>query len=108
MKVFQALLIAISVTSSFCSIMTEAIAAEHWQEGWFPAPNGGTLVFAIMSGGNLGCASYDAANCLWGKSIGEIDFTRVKPLVCRAAHRRLYGVTGFEDPSHWCNLALSH
>jgi hypothetical protein len=38
--------------------------------------------------------------------MGEIDFSRVKPLACGAAHRRLYRVTGFEDSAHWCNLAL--
>jgi hypothetical protein len=43
---------------------------------------------------------------LWGQSIGNIDFTRVRPLICGARHRELYGVTGFEDPNHWCNLAL--
>ncbi len=36
----------------------------------------------------------------------DIYFSRIKPLVCGAGHRKLYGVTGFEDPNHWCNLAL--
>jgi hypothetical protein len=36
-----------------------------------------------------------------------IDFTKVRPLVCGPVHRKLYGVTGYEDPNHWCNLALS-
>jgi hypothetical protein len=83
-----------------------AIAAERWQEDTFPPPNGGHLVFAIMADGNPGCASYDGANCLWGKTMAEIDFSKVRPLVCGAGHRKLYGVTGFEDPNHWCNLAL--
>ena len=48
-----------------------------------------------------------AANCLWGTKMSDIDFARVKPLFCGAQHRRLYGVTGFEDPKHWCNLALA-
>lgn len=38
--------------------------------------------------------------------MAEIDFAKVRPLVCGAGHRKLYGVTGFEDPNHWCNLAL--
>jgi hypothetical protein len=81
-------------------------AAERWQESMFPPPNGGRLVFAITPDGNPECASYDGRNCLWGKSVREIDFTKVKPLACGARHRELYGVTGFEDPAHWCNLAL--
>lgn len=83
-----------------------AFAAERWQESNFPAPNGGHLVFAISADGNPACASYDGANCLWGQKMSDIDFAKVRPLACGAAHRRLYGVTGFEDPKHWCNLAL--
>ena len=48
----------------------------------------------------------DGRNCLWGQSMSSIDFSPVRPLVCGAGHRELYGVTGFEDPKHWCNLAL--
>jgi len=83
-----------------------AMAGERWQEETFPPPNGGRLVFTVTEGGNPACASYDGKTCLWGKAMGDIDLTRVKPLVCGAAHRALYGVTGFEDPNHWCNRAL--
>src|SRR5262249_23756315 len=78
----------------------------RWQEDTFPPPNGGHLVFAITDDGNPACASYDGRECLWGKTIRDIDLARVKPLVCGAGHRQIYGVTGFEDPKHWCNLAL--
>ena len=102
LKLFQiGMLMALS-----SSIGTAVLAAERWQEATFPPPNGGHLVFAIMADGNPGCASYDGASCLWGTKMGDIDFAKVKPLVCGAQHRRLYGVTGFEDPKHWCNLAL--
>jgi hypothetical protein len=94
------------LASSSLSLCSTACAAERWQEDTFPAPNGGHLVFAITADGNPACASYDGASCLWGKTMGEIDFAKVKPLACGAQHRRLYGVTGFEDPNHWCNLAL--
>ena len=88
------------------STTASALAAERWQEGTFPPPNGGLLVYAVLGDGNPACASYDGANCLWGMSRSQIDFSKIKPLVCGAGHRRLYGVTGFEDPKHWCNLAL--
>ena len=91
--------------SLFCT-GNVAIAGQRWQEETFPPPNGGRLVFTLTEGGNPACASYDGRNCLWGKKRDDIDFTRVKPLVCGAAHRELYGVTGFEDPNHWCNRAL--
>lgn len=83
-----------------------ALAAEEWQEANFPPPNAGRLAYVITADGNPACATYDGANCLWGKSRSEIDFARVKPLACGARHRQLYGSTGFEDPKHWCNLAL--
>lgn len=99
--------VAVLITSLPYSIGTGALAAERWQENTFPPPNGGRLVFTITSDGNPACASYDGANCLWGQSMRDIDFSRLRPLVCGAAHRKLYEVTGFEDPNHWCNLALS-
>ena len=79
-------------------------AGAGWKMANFPAPNGGVVSYRIM-GGNPACASYDGRNCLWGLSVGQIDFGRVHPLVCGANHRAVWGVTGYEDRRHWCNLA---
>jgi hypothetical protein len=95
-----------NVVSAACLASSQVLAAEQWQEANFPAPNAGRLAFTITADGNPACATYDGANCLWGKSVAEIDFAKVKPLACGARHRELYGSTGFEDPKHWCNLAL--
>jgi hypothetical protein len=95
-----------NVVSAGCLASARALGAEQWQEANFPAPNAGRLAFTITADGNPACATYDGANCLWGKSVAEIDFAKVKPLACGARHRELYGSTGFEDPKHWCNLAL--
>ena len=95
-----------NVVSAGCLASARALGAEQWQEANFPAPNAGRLAFTITADGNPACATYDGANCLWGKSMAEIDFAKVKPLACGARHRELYGSTGFEDPKHWCNLAL--
>ena len=81
-----------------------AIAQQGWRSHNFPPPNGGLLVFRII-GGNPACASYNGRDCLWGQNIGQIDFSRVRPLVCGANHRSVWGVTGYENPRHWCNLA---
>ena len=94
----------VSVALSLIAINT-AMAASPWREDVFPPPNGGRLVFSIAGDGNPACASYDGQSCLWGQSMGDIDFSRVRPLVCGAYHRKLYGVTGFEDANHWCSLA---
>jgi len=82
-----------------------ASAGTGWRAANFPAPNGGVLVYRIMSDGNPACASYDGQNCLWGQNKSQISLARVHPLVCGANHRAQWGVTGYEDPKHWCNLA---
>ena len=77
----------------------------RWTSYTFPPPNGGSMVFAIMPDGNPACASYNASSCLWGVSYEQLDFARLRPLVCGEIHRARWGVTGYEDPKHWCNLA---
>jgi hypothetical protein len=85
----------------------EKVAAA-WRARWpsynFPPPNGGLLVYTIMPDGNPACASY-GGGCLWGVSYDQIDFKRVKPLVCGEEHRARWGVTGYENLKHWCSLA---
>jgi hypothetical protein len=84
-----------------------AAAAQRarWPSYKFPPPNGGLLVYTIMPDGNPACASYDAGGCLWGVTYDQLDFKRMKPLVCGAEHRARWGTTGYEDPRHWCSLA---
>ncbi len=81
-----------------------AVAQQRWQSRNFPAPNGGLLVFTII-GGNPACASYNGRDCLWGQNVNQIDFRQGQPLICGADHRAQWGVTGYETPRHWCNLA---
>jgi hypothetical protein len=78
--------------------------ARSWSTRTFPAPNGGKLVFTIING-NPACASYNGQDCLWGSSFNQIRFNQVQPLVCGANHRAKWGVTGYENPRHWCSLA---
>jgi len=80
-------------------------AGAGWKAANFPAPNGGVVVYRIMANGNPACASYDGQNCLWGQNKSQIQFDRLRPLVCGANHRAQWGVTGYENPKHWCNLA---
>jgi len=84
-----------------------AVAQTGWESRNFPPPNGGFLVFRI-EGGNPACASYDGRNCLWGEHANQIDFSRVRPLVCGSNHKAVWGVTGYENSNHWCSLAKPH
>ena len=77
----------------------------NWHMATFPEPNAGALAFRIMPDGNPACASYDQASCLWGVAVADLDFTKMKPLVCGKMHQAVWGATGYEDPKHWCNLA---
>jgi TIR domain len=77
----------------------------RWPSYNFPPPNGGLLVYTIMPDGNPACASYDGGGCLWGQTYDQIDFKRLRPLVCGEEHRARWGVTGYENLKHWCNLA---
>jgi len=90
---------AILIGANLC-----ANAQQIWQSRDFPPPNAGLLVFTTV-GGNPACASYNGRDCLLGQNKSQIDYSRVRPLVCGANHRAIYGVTGYEDPKHWCNLA---
>jgi hypothetical protein len=84
-----------------------AAAAQRarWPSYNFPPPNGGLLVYTIMPDGNPACASYDGGGCLWGVTYDQIDFRRLKPLVCGEQHRARFGVTGYENLRHWCSVA---
>ena len=84
-----------------------ATAAQRarWSSYNFPPPNGGLLVYTIRSDGNPVCASYDGGRCLWGHTYDQIDFNRLRPLACGEEHRAKWGLTGYENLKHWCNLA---
>lgn len=83
----------------------ERQARTGWRSYDFPEPNGGLAVFRIMSDGNPACASYNASSCLWDVTYDQLDLSRLRPLVCGERHRAKWGVTGYEDPKHWCSIA---
>jgi len=63
--------------------------------------------------GNVECLATDGKNCEWGSvSCSEIivaDPSGVAgqdPLVCGADHDSIYGITGYDDTSHWCYQSI--
>jgi len=95
---------ALLTTAVLTTFDAPAVAQGRWRVANFPAPNGGVVAYTFI-GGNAACASYNGRDCLWGQNLNQIRFDRVRPLVCGADHRAKWGVTGFEDRRHWCNLA---
>lgn len=54
--------------------------------------------------GNVQCLSYDARNCQWGTTdLSQIRINEVRPLSCGEDHKRVWGGTGYDSPTHWCN-----
>lgn len=98
MRFFFLVLAFLVITAS------SALAQQGWRERKFPPPNGGLLVYTFVRG-DPACASYNGRACLWGQSINQIDFRKVRPLVCGSDHRAKWGVSGYENPRHWCKLA---
>jgi hypothetical protein len=103
-KPLTALQVAAALAVLVIGTMPAIAETGPWQTRSFPAPNGGSLVYRIVNG-NPECASYDGRNCLWGQAMNTIRFGDVRPLVCGADHRTKWGVTGYNDPRHWCSLA---
>lgn len=57
------------------------------------------------------CMTLDGANCQFHASSVECAATAANPpttakgLACGEDHKALYGVTGYDDPLHWCAIA---
>jgi hypothetical protein len=98
--------LAIAALGLLAASSVPGVGQPGWRSRDFPPPNGGFLVYRLI-GGNPACASYNGRECLWGVGADRIQFSRVRPLICGADHRDKWGVTGYENPSHWCNLARS-
>ncbi len=78
-----------------------------WQDY---TPLGKALLLAPTPIGDLMCFSEDGMNCSKvqnGKPVRDdgtdIDYSKVRPLVCGAHHRNRKGTSGY-GPGEWCNL----
>lgn len=77
----------------------------RWRMGNFPPPNAGKVLWTITPSGDPACMSFNGSSCAWGVLFNDVDFSKVRPLVCGAMHKAVWGATGYEDPKHWCSLA---
>lgn len=62
--------------------------------------------------GDVQCMSTDGRRCLAeGTCDNNLKFTlpgTINPLICGEQHRKIWGGTGYETPTHWCALGLSY
>jgi len=58
--------------------------------------------------GDPECLASDGLNCMWGSVSCSTATTvtptisTIVPLVCGNGHYAAYGITGYQDPAHWC------
>ena len=93
----QCLIVALTI---LIGANVSAVALDGYRERCF---QDGCLFYTIING-NPACASYNARQCLRGLNEDQIDQTRIKPLICGANHKAVWGVTGYEDPKSWCSV----
>ena len=70
-------------------------------------PNVTTPVKINMKG-NVECMSTDGSNCYWGQCPSTTVPKGIKPLVCGDMHKKVYGITGYDTPGHWCSEGLRY
>ncbi|EQC28268.1 TKL protein kinase [Saprolegnia diclina VS20] len=58
--------------------------------------------FRLNADGDVECGSLDGRSCNWVKTSSKCDSSPSDALACGAMHKKLYGITGYDDPSHWC------
>lgn len=73
-------------------------AATPWQQ-W------GNTFIRLEDDGNVACVSRDnGKTCDWSGYANKPTASS-KSLVCGAAHRAVYGISGYDRPNHWCTNA---
>jgi len=55
--------------------------------------------------GDVQCMSTNGKDCWWGRCRGRKvpRHGRLRPLVCGAHHKKMWGGTGYNNKRHWCN-----
>ncbi|KAF0695111.1 hypothetical protein As57867_014004, partial [Aphanomyces stellatus] len=62
----------------------------------------------IASDGNIECWSNDGKNCAWNVNCDALVASNTEPkapLVCGCKHLAVWGSTGYNNATHWCNMA---
>eukprot|EP00667_Euglena_gracilis_P018238 EG_transcript_19347 len=59
--------------------------------------------------GDIECMSLNAKDCFWLDdeaqclaTVQKYQSAALQPLVCGEMHQRVHGLTGYDDPHHWC------
>lgn len=104
--------------------VTGALLPMRWNLSWFPGHvrlyalgrdgnwtcqgNANTPYRVNRKSGNTECMSVNAKDCLVAhprscQNIRASPPRKLRPLSCGDAHRKVWGMTGYEGAGHWCN-----
>jgi len=86
------------------------------EEAW-KVVDGINVPLIINENGDLGCMSTNGKDCLWQKDKASAvglqknfpsskDGNQINPLWCGEKHKQFYGMTGYDNPEHWCSKGL--
>ncbi|CAK4681487.1 hypothetical protein LEN26_006974 [Aphanomyces euteiches] len=75
--------------------------------------NGAVTAVQLNMDDEIQCLGFDANSCVFFHSMEDCHNNLspsldVKPLPCGAKHKNVYGITGYEDASHWCATGRKH
>merc|ERR1711939_336731 len=81
---------------------TEKRCASKWRCG---VSGLSTPVAINARTGDVQCMSTNGKDCWWGRCRGRKvpRHGRLRPLVCGAHHKKMWGGTGYNNKHHWCN-----
>merc|ERR1711904_455959 len=81
---------------------TEKRCASKWRCG---VSGLSTPVAIHARTGDVQCMSTNGKDCWWGRCRGRKvpRHGRLRPLVCGAHHKKMWGGTGYNNKHHWCN-----
>lgn len=79
----------------------QAEACQHTGLTWTPIRRN--------EAGDIECMSLNAKDCFWLDdeaqclaTVQKYQSAALQPLVCGEMHQRVHGLTGYDDPHHWC------
>merc|ERR1711934_107122 len=85
---------------------TEAVVPEEMLTRGLHSVSGLSTPVAINARtGDVQCMSTNGKDCWWGRCRGRKvpRHGRLRPLVCGAHHKKMWGGTGYNNKRHWCN-----
>ncbi|MCU7801113.1 MAG: hypothetical protein KZQ70_13495, partial [gamma proteobacterium symbiont of Lucinoma myriamae] len=74
------------------------------EDNWDLWEHNNSQIYVNTSNSDPACLSYgDGRSCRWNNAPDWTSNDTLVPLVCGEQHKVQWGITGYEDPNHWCS-----